>query len=89
MVNINKTIEQIKELGPKKAAGYSLLAIGILEEPIMFITGLKEAVKLKSRITYQKIKLRKSKQLLTLKSKKSSNSMPIVKKKNVCRQIRK
>ena len=29
MVNINKTIEQIKELGPKKAAGYSLLAIGI------------------------------------------------------------
>ena len=51
MINLNKTVDQIEKLGPKKAAGYSLL-----EEPIMFITGLKEAVKLKSKITHQKIK---------------------------------
>lgn len=29
MINLNKTVDQIEKLGPKKAAGYSLLAIGI------------------------------------------------------------
>lgn len=89
MVNINKTIEQIKELGPKKAAGYSLLAIGIFGGAYYVYNWIKRSSKTKEQNNVSKIKLRKSKQLLTLKSKKSSNSMPIVKKKNVCRQIRK
>lgn len=89
MEAINETAKLIKELGPKKAAGYFLLATVLVGGAYYVFTRIKRSSKTKEQNNVSKIKLRKSKQLLTLKSKKSSNSMPIVKKKNVCRQIRK
>ena len=56
MVNINKTIEQIKELGPKKAAGYSLLAIGIFGGAYYVYNWIKRSSKTEEQNNASKIK---------------------------------
>lgn len=89
MVNINKTIEQIKELGPKKAAGYSLLAIGIFGGAYYVYNWIKRSSKTEEQNNASKNKIEEIETASNFKKQEIEQLHAHRKEEERCRQIRK